>query len=258
MIWYKAWLETRSRLAWSFFVLGSMVFLHLASAPQFIAKAALDPDRGRFEAFVQSLTSAAPHSQALYTAEWQIGFLLISTVIAPTMGLLMAGSGINTQTFYGMRQGVHPSMIFTLSLPVRRGQWLLTRGGLGAIQTAILALLLVCIPPALTPGSGYSWKLSLVAWPFLTLGTMVFYWFSVFVATFLDELWQGLVSLTIIGALGGIAISGFGGGIGWIKFLIGGSYLLSGSIPWGGILLSLVLSGIFFYASVAVIERREF
>lgn len=260
MIWYKAWLETRSRLAWSAFLIVTMLFLHVFTSSDFLKRAPRGEEAGTLATLVQAVFHATAGTLAFRQGLWQMFFILMSALIAPTIGLLMAGSGINTQTFYGMRQGVHPSMIFTLSLPVRRGRWILARAGLGALETTALTLLMLLIPPMLNPlfGTSYSWSVALVAWPFLMLPTMAFYWFSVLLATFLDELWQGLISLAAVGAVAGFSMSGAIPGVQWAGYLTGAHYLMTGTMPWGTILLCTLLSMAFYYAAVAVIERREF
>ena len=56
--------------------------------------------------------------------------------------IFLAGSGVNSQTTYGLTSGSHGSMLFTLSLPVSRRRLLFVRAGLGAIQTSVLVAIL--------------------------------------------------------------------------------------------------------------------
>ena len=84
----------------------------------------------------------------------------------------------------------------------------------------------------------------------MVAGMAVFYWFSVFLATFLDELWQGMVSLVVLGMLTGFGVAVKAGSLNYMKFMTGGGAV--------GYTVCLGLSLALAYGSVTVVERREF
>src|ERR1035438_4342070 len=71
-----------------------------------------------------------------------MGVHLGSVLLYIFTAIFLAGSGINSQTTYGLTSGFHGSMLFTLSLPVSRRRLLFVRAGLGALQTSALVAVL--------------------------------------------------------------------------------------------------------------------
>ncbi len=115
----------------------------------------------------------------------QLGSILLSLFAA----IFLAGSGVNSQTTYGLTSGFHGSMLFTLSLPVSRRRLLFVRAGLGAIQTSVLVailagLTLVQRPIATTAPEALTYVMRAI------ICTMAVYALSVLLACLLDEMWQ--------------------------------------------------------------------
>ena len=160
MLWYKAWLETRGR------------FLALLAFLVFVC-AVLSPA-------MRQAKSDTTVRFALHYSQW------------PRVALVLAGAGINTQTMSGTRHAIHPSMYFTLALPVRRGRLLAVRAAAGALETVALV----------SAGCLAAWVLSPVLRGRVTVPEMAVYLFTasaaasvayslgVLLATFLDESWQ--------------------------------------------------------------------
>jgi hypothetical protein len=103
MLWYKNWLETRYRFLWGsgmllFFVVFN--FFALGTAPGLQ---------------VQILFA----NQGIY---WLV------------LPLLLAGTGVMTQSTFRPARGLHGSTLFTLSLPVTRLRLLAVRSGLGILE----------------------------------------------------------------------------------------------------------------------------
>lgn len=245
-VFRKAWMESRSRLAWA----GSMIFflllLHVTEGRWLVGSGANDAATAAKLRRIVDIGAGSGYEW------WQAIYNMVAAPVAIFIGFLMAGSGLNTQTLYGVGQGVHPSMVFTLSLPVRRRTWVLTRAGLGLLQAALMTVAALALPPALNGvlGTKFSWMTALGAVPAMVAGMAVFYWFSVFLATFLDELWQGMVSLVVLGMLTGFGVAVKAGSLNYMKFMTGGGAV--------GYTVCLGLSLALAYGSVTVVERREF
>src|ERR1700722_17379841 len=101
MLWYKGWLETRWRFAFS---LGIMFFFVVF--------------------FYWSGTNGPPPTRM----DEVLGGAIACVMWVVT---LLAGAGINTQPSLQATKGLHGSVYFTLSLPVRRFRLLLVRSILG-------------------------------------------------------------------------------------------------------------------------------
>src|SRR5215472_8509029 len=109
MLWKKGWYETRIRLL---FVLAVVVVIDVL---------AMDP------------APAAAGAGPLVAA---------TTIPAMFAALLLAGAGVKTQ-LGGLRRskGLHGSMYYTLSLPVKRTRLFSVRVSLGLAETAVILVL---------------------------------------------------------------------------------------------------------------------
>lgn len=252
MIWYKAWREARTRIFWSLMMLIAAAVMHPAL---FGALQTHPPKQNNLGIwFPVHLAPKLSGATLASSASWQI-YLQAASIWALTIALLMAGSGLNTQTMYGMRQGVHPSMIYTLSLPVRRRSWLIVRSGVGLGSTAIMTLFLLMIPSLMRPFTGgvFPWSEALSLLPYFCLGALVFYSLSVLLSTFLDEVWQGMLSLAALGFLSGGVLSGGADFANIYRFMC-----TAGPIPWTGVMACLFISAGFMGLSAWIIEQKEF
>ena len=227
MLWYKAWLETRWRFV---FTIGSMLLLLGTIGPLLVA-----PPEGV--------------SRAL-----KLGSILLYCFAA----LFLAGSGINSQTTYAATSGFHGSMLFTLSLPISRRQLFFVRVGLGAIETCIFVALMAGITLYWTP-TGASALQAFQYGARAIICTMAVYSLSVLLACVLDEMWQFTGSCFCLGAALFLqfkfplvrALSPLRGMSLW-------SYPITAPMPWAPLITSVMLTGVLLYASVLVLQRKEY
>jgi hypothetical protein len=225
MLWYKAWLETRWRFCYvAGFILGTFAMFVMIGIAKQVGE----------------------------------GMRLESALMFCFAGLYLAGSGINTQTFYSARSSFHGSMLFTLSLPVSRMKLFSVRAGLGAIETLFCVCLMGAIALAWTPGPmsaaqvmQYGLRALVCTLPVFALSTLL--------ACLLDEMWQFSGSCLVLFLIAGLqfkfkSIAGF-------SFLRGMSilsYPVSASMPWALLSTSLILSGILLFASVKAVRDKEY
>jgi hypothetical protein len=230
MLWRKAWLECRSRFQLCF----TMSFsLALASALP------ADPEATR--RFLGLLGS-------------------ITAFIGPVGALMLAGSGINTQTTWGKTHGFHPSMYFLLSMPVTRERLLRVRAAMGLALTLLWLTLTVLGLTAVEAASGRKadWAGVLLSLPNLFTGTVIFYMFAVWLTSFLDEFWAGTLSLTITGMLAGY---GMAGGPSWFNlatFMSASSLMNLDSLAWLQALTYFAASGVFYWLAYRTVANKEY
>lgn len=226
MLWYKAWLETRWRV----------VFI--------IASALLCP--------LTLSTSGAPPSRL-----W-LGFEVLSSSICCFAALYLAGSGVNTQTTYSAKTGFHPSMLFTLSLPVSRRRLLSARAALGAVET--------CIFVVAVTGLALFWAPGPVSTPEVLryearaiVCTMAVYALSTLLACFLDEMWQFsgvcLLLVAVWQLQSRIALVAQLSPLRGMSLI---SYPLAAPMPWAPVLTALAITAMLLCASVLVLQRKEY
>lgn len=236
MLWYKGWLETRSRVL-------RMVLIALVPI-QFITLAA----HGRNPASVGSPSEVRN----------VIEFLALYYSMIP---LMLAGSGIKTQAAASRwTKGLHASIYFTLSLPVSRARRLATRSGLGMAEAGgVLAIAFWTV-----------WIANPYLRTFITASDMFECWVSFFVfasavyflgvllSTFLEE-----VSQTWASTFGVVLLWAFSKACPNTPASIFGpmgvtSPLFTHTLPWASMGVTLGVAAILFWAAQRVVESREY
>jgi hypothetical protein len=182
-----------------------------------------------------------------------MGIALLNLLAA----LYLAGSGINSQTTYSAASGFHGSMFFTLSLPVSRRRLFRARAGFGAMECCIFVLMTTAFIPLVHADVSFLQLLRYGARAMVC--TLAVYALSAFLACFLDEMWQFTAGCMILGGVW-LLQSKFAA-ISYVSPLRGVSLFgssLSAATPWAPVLASLALIAAFFFASVRVLERKEY
>lgn len=258
MLWYKNWLECRFRL-WLCLGLAAVMLLGLlADLPQF-AQQQWPANAAAFTARWQATQWVIP-VPAAERVFWHLSLHLFAGVLFPITTLILAGSGINVQTNWGMTQGFHPSMQFLLSLPVSRQRLYWTRVGLGwalVLATMLLSLagLLLLAP---LRGLPLSSAIALRLLPYLTIGTAVYYSAAVVVSAWLDEFWGGILTLTLTGVITGYSLAGGPGWFALVTFMEAQPLLQSGHIAWAQGVFYLLLSAALLAAGRHIVNTREY
>jgi FtsH-binding integral membrane protein len=234
MLWLRAWLETRTRIAFTLVWLAFFVGVLAASAAQRREGGTLD--------VVQTLNMLA--FPCLFVPVW------------------LAGSGVRTQSGMGRTatRGLHGSTHVTLSLPVTRARLLAVRSALGLVEAAgVIAVLGVAawlVLPALR-ATAVSDGLRHLLVVFVT-GT-AFYGLSVLAATLLDEMWQMWASTLVILALWSAPVRGLmPQAFDVFRPLSAASPLVTHTLPWTAMLVALVAGALFTLAALKVIEAQEY
>lgn len=253
MIWFKAWIETRSRLLWA-----ALMLMSAAACYWTLAAKGAAPVRRDEAALIFPPHVAAGAADSASAMTWAV-YLQIALMAAPFAALLLAGSGVNSQTNYGVRQGAHPSMLFTLSLPVARWKWLAVRNVVGIAGFSIILLLLLAVPWLASPWAGGRSSLLPVlgVFPFAWLGCMVFYSLSMALGSYFDELGQGVLAMACVGFTIGAAAAG----VGWLNifaYMSGQDFLNGGMFPWAGTAVCVGAAVGLTGLSVLILERKEF
>ncbi|MGA2671798.1 MAG: hypothetical protein ABSE99_01110 [Terracidiphilus sp.] len=233
MLWYKAWLETRWRFA---FLVGSILLVWIA--PLWLPSTGVTP--------------------GMIASRMWVALQLESVLLSILAAIYLAGAGINTQTMYSATSGFHGSMLFTLSLPVSRARLLVARAGLGALETCGLVVLMAGYMLFLKPGA----VSALQAFDYMVRAVvcaMAVYALSVLLACVLDEMWQftGACILWV----GFFLLQSKVNMVSQISPLRGMSlncYPLTAPMPWAPVVASAVLAGVLLYASVLVLQRKEY
>lgn len=226
MLWMKAWLETRWRLVYALAIPGLVLaFRHLVS---------VEDAHRMMEAMSVLLTFGAVY---------------------------VAGAGIRTQPVFSGTRNLHGSMYYTLSLPVSRFRLLAVRAAAGLFEMAGVTLVVLCLAwlkfPLVRADTTPADLLKLV---FAAIACIAFcYFISVLLATFLDDAWQIFGSTFVIGAVWwAVAQLSLPRSVDPFRFMGDASPLVTHTLPWPAMTISLMLSAILFFAALRIVQTREY
>lgn len=236
MIWRKAWLECRFRVWLGIFLTALMLVSGLGVLP------------------------SSPMVKSPATV-WD----LYCGVLTFTVGIMVvnfAGSGINSQSIWGIFHGFHPSMYYMLSLPVSRRRALLVRSAVGWLLT--LATIVAGALPFffLAPLQGVPVKAGAVADAvvFLAIGSLPLFGFVTLMTTIFDEVWAGVIGYLALGAFFGAALGEFAlkSPFNPLLFVDGKLMNQTHDAHWLAIAFCLAAGAALMAASVRVVERKEY
>jgi len=237
MLWKKGWYETRTRLL---FVLALVVVITVL---------AMDP------------APAAAGSGPLVAA---------TTIPAMFAALLLAGAGVKTQ-LGGLRRskGLHGSMYYTLSLPVKRTRLFNVRVSMGLAETAVIlvltwsALLLVNLHrlPTVNPAI----RLNATPSDMFKQGVATFfcvtavYSLGVFFAAFLDDVYQHWATIfTVAGTIVILSRVPLPASMDAFLVLSLASPLSTHTMPWIAMAVLLGLSGTLLLIALKIVRFLEY
>ena len=227
MLWKKGWYETRIRLLFALALVGVITVLARDPAP------------------------AAAGSGPLVGA---------TTIPAMLAALLLAGAGVKTQLGGLQRsKGLHGSMYYTLSLPVKRTRLFNVRVSLGLAETAVILVLtwsaLWLVHPAIRLIPFDMFKQGVVTFFCVT----VVYSLGVFFAAFLDDVYQHWATIfTVVGTfviLNRVPLPA------WMQtFLVLSlaSPLNTHTMPWTAMAVLLGLSGMLLLIALKIVRSLEY
>jgi hypothetical protein len=230
MLWYKFWLETRWRLGFSV----GMYVLQIIAVYQ------------------SRLSQSKPMDAA--------GAMGALNYVCWLTAIFAAANGIKTQSAsISSMKGLHGSTYFTLTLPISRFQLFSSRALYGIVQM-LLVLTGACVATwALFPPLRDSSTLAeaLLCGLTFTVCSLGFYFLSALLSIFLDAQWQVYGSLIAIFGLWW-AVRGYQSDLNVFRVFRDSAPLVTHTIPWMAMLVSVWIGLILFVAAAREIERREF
>jgi hypothetical protein len=231
MLWYKGWFETRIKLSIS---LGFMVVLLV---------------------FVSTGDAPPPGTKAV------LGLSIMTTAFSLVVYTWLAGAGIVTQPGFQATKGLHGSTLFTLSLPVSRFRLLAVRATLGWLEmAAVIGMLCGALWLASTLHKGTVTAIEMLEYAVTLVGCVsTFYFLSVFLATFLDDLWRMWAGMIAFGGLWFLSSHvPLPASVNIFRAMGEGSPLLTHTMPWTALAFSLGLAAILFFAALKIVRTREY
>jgi ABC-2 type transport system permease protein len=238
MLWYKAWLETRSR-----FQISLLGIVGLCS----------------FAVYIDD-KNATPFDKADYYYHVLIsGQMLLATMWVIAITLLMMG-GL-------LREKASGTSSFTLALPVSRTRLMLVRIGMGLMQAAVLVIVPWSAMFLMGATVGKTHSVSLVVFCIVMLlgGGSLYFAIALLISSLVEGAYTApIVSYGIFVALlvilGGAALRPYNpwmfiSGLGYLHWQ---PYFSVGPIPWLHIVVTLLIALGLMGISIRAIQRRDF
>jgi hypothetical protein len=254
MLWHKAWLDTRWRflltlIALLMFACGTvMSFPTVQKLVAAVEPATVTADESLQQEIKEQLETARTFRGYAWSQWFRGNFPALLMLAAALLGsgspLVQSGSG----------------SLFSLALPVARGQWIGTRAGLGISELFMAALAPSLALAALAPMVGEQLSFSEAAVYGLSAFVVasLFFGVAVFLSTLFNDVWRPLLLTCLVA----IVIAAIGAVLperrGLFAAMAGGSYFYEGTLPWIELLICAAAAPALVYAAAANIARRDF
>ncbi len=271
MLWYKSWLETRSRFLIGLVLLICSAFFTVLSYPQVLRLLSLVPSNigGEIGRRVQEVANLEREYRGYIWWEWFRHNLpqtwTIFAVLLGTGGLVSQPSGRGA--------------LFTLSMPVSRNRLIGVRAATGLAELFVLAFVPSILIPLVSPAIGQSYGVAdaLAYSACLFIAGSVFFSLATLLSTVFNDVWRPLLFAlgpALLLSLFEQALAARAGApnaasqmssmllrlsqLGIFHTMHGEHYFRVGQLPWLGLLFSGALSAALQYGAAKSIARRDF
>jgi hypothetical protein len=256
MPWYKAWLDTR----WRFLIpLGILVlniwglileYPHVASLLRTVhlEADALSESGVLGRAILESVAAERTYRGYIWFQWFRQNLSQMGTLFAVLLGsgsLLSGSSGGGT--------------MFTLSLPASRNRWLAARAAVGLGESLLLVLipsLEICLVSRLI-GQQYGLADAVVHSVCLFIAGTVFFSLAFLLSTVFTDIWRPLLITCGVAVVLSLCESSLDMN-GLFRVMSASTYFAAGSIPWTGLLISVVMSAAMLFGASVNVARRDF
>lgn len=254
MLWYKSWLETRSR-----FLIGLALLMISASGTVYtytqVMKlmpmvAAINADSEIGRRIMEAAALAREYRGFVWSQWYRQNLPQLWTIFA----VLLAVGG----PFALGSKGA----LFTLSLPASRNRVVGIRAALGLVQLLVITLVPALLLPLLSPAIGQTYRLgdAVVHTLCLFVAGATFYSLAFLLSASFNDIWRPLL-LTLGGAFVlalceqlPIDLARYG----VFHVMSGEVYFRTGALPWAGLITTAGLSAAMLYGAAVTTARRDF
>lgn len=254
MLWYKAWLDTRSR-----FWIGLVLLLLMACGlvVEF-------PQVQRLLPVVDSELPAAddalrrPLEEAVELSRTFRGFVWHNWFrqSALNVGALFAALLGTSRLFSSSTRG----LLFTLSLPASRSRWIATRAATGLAELLVMIVVSSVAISLFAPLAGQQYGVgeALVHALFAFVGVAAFYGLALLLSTIFLDTWRPILIVCLVG----VSLSFFDllvpNALGAYGILSGETFFRGGPVPWLGLAIFAAAATAMLYAAARNVERLDF
>jgi hypothetical protein len=251
ILWYKGWTETR----WFFrlglvFLMASALWLYAGYPDDYTTRF----PNGAIAVSAEQVRALLRDGRAYIWLSWFGTSLLLGLSF---LALALASTGI----VLNPEGGAAPGVTYALSMPASRRKLAAVRLATGFLELAAAAILpsiLVCL---LAPTQGQSFPIGQGMMHALLAmsGVSALYGLFVFLSTLLGELSKAVLGGAVLFLYGMLTFLTSGvRRFSVFRLMTGDTYFLRGEIPWLAALASITFAAMLIYASVRIVERRDF
>jgi hypothetical protein len=251
VLWHKAWTETR----WYF--RGGLTFLVASALALYIGYPDDVAERfpnGGIAVGVQEVRALLHDGRSYIWLSWFGTSLLLALSF---LALALASTGI----VKGPEGSPAPGVTYLLSMPVSRRRAASVRMAAGIVELAAAAILGSLLISALAPTQGQSFPVpeAMVHALLAVGGVLALYGAFVFLSATMGELSKAIVGGALLFLYGLFTFVASGvRRYSVFRVMTGDTYFLRGEIPWLGLAACCAFALALMYASVRVVERRDF
>jgi len=254
MLWYKSFLETRSR-----FLIGLTLLLFSAlgavlAYPRVVALLPLVPTAnatGELGRRIREGAELMRDYRGYIWGQWlrqsMTNLLSFFAVLLGAGGLLSRGSG---------------GTLFTMSLPISRNELLGARAATCLVELAVLSFAPPLLVPMLSPAVGASYGVgdAIAHGVCFFLGATVLFSMTSLLSTVFTDTWRPILIACAFAATVGIIepFLGAGSRYGMFGTMDGELYFRGGGLPWLGLLASAAVSAAMLFAASRNLARQDF
>jgi hypothetical protein len=255
MLWYKTWLETRSR-----FLIG-LVLLTLTAAgavfgyPKVMQLLPLVPTTDMGGELGRRIKEAADLMRDYRGYVWSQWIRQSLSNLATLFAVVLGTGGLLPHTSRG-------AALFTLSMPVSRARLVGVRAATGLTELLVLVLIPVLLVPPLSPAVGQHYAIgdAVVHGLCLFVAGAAFFSLALLFSTMFGDPWRPLLFACAVAVVLGLCevalrdLSPYG----IFAVMDGEVYFRTGQLPWLGLLASAALSGALLYGASVNLARQDF
>jgi hypothetical protein len=254
MLWYKSWLETRSRFLIGLVLLMGSAIGAVYTYPQVLKLMPMVPTIKAEGEIGRRILEAAELAREYRGYIWSQWYRQNLPQLWTIFAVLLATGG-------GFSPGAKGSL-FTLALPVSRNRVVGTRAAIGLLELFVITLVPALLVAALSPAIGqpYSVVDAVVHALCLFVAGATFFCLAFLLSAVFNDIWRPL--LIALGAAFVIALCEQVptdlARYGIYRVMSGEVYFRTGGLPWAGLITTVTLSAAMLYSAARITARRDF
>jgi ABC-2 type transport system permease protein len=255
MLWYKSFLETRSRFLVGLVIMVMSVLGAIYAYPAIERLLATVPTAGIAGngPIADRLREIARLSGSYRGYIWAQALRQNVTQMLSLFAVVLGAGGLVAHA---------RGTLFTLSLPVSRDRLLGVRAATGLAELAVLSFVPLLLLPLLSPAIGQHYGLGeaiVHGFCFFVAGSVLFSFASLLSTIFHDQ-WRPILIALLVAACVAFAEPFFGALSRYSLFGImdGETYFREGGVPWLGLLASAAGSAAMLFAASRNLARQDF